>query len=488
VSLIWRLRITRSPLEHALRFKCCPRHAFSAWLVPMLDAAMHCPPAATPRDTRDAGLSNDAATPARVRAFAAADAAEWKRGWPVVAGAATGMGTGVALYILVSSLFIAPITEAFGWSRGDLGFGGMISFLMGAVALPLVGRFTDRFGFRRVAIVCALGLGSCYVATGLMPNAYWYYLMLMVAGGVFGGGTAAIVWTRPVIGAFARQRGLALGLATAGTSIAAMLAPPVLTWVIGEGGWRAGFFAMAALTGLVGMPLALALIGRARAGLAATAEETAAALAARVRDVRLGEAVRGAPFWLLVAAIVCVNVPGSGVLGQLAPLVGDMGLNPGEVAAVMSSYAVGLLTGRILCGLALDRFPAPQVGLVMTGVPAIGIVLLMAPASSFALAALAVALIGAQQGAEVDLFAYFISRHFGLKHYGAIYGMIAMAGALSTATALVLFPKVYDATGSYDVALMIGAALFCLGALTFAVMGRFKPPLPPSASAPRVAP
>lgn len=425
-------------------------------------------------------MSNEAATPARWRALAAADVAEWKRGWPVVAGAATGMGTGVALYILVSSLFIAPITEAFGWSRGDLGIGGMISFLMGAVALPLVGRFTDRFGFRRVAIVCALGLGACYVATGLMPNAYWYYLMLMVVGGVFGGGTAAIVWTRPVIATFERQRGLALGLATAGTSIAAMLAPPLLTWVIGEGGWRAGFFAMAALTGLIGMPAALALIGRAQAGLATAVEEASAALTARVRDVQLGEAVRGAPFWLLVAAIVCVNVPGSGVLGQLAPLVSDFGLSAAEVAAVMSSYAVGLLLGRILCGLALDRFPAPLVGLLMTGVPALGIVLLMLPTPSFALAALAVALIGAQQGAEVDLFAYFISRNFGLKHYGAIYGMIAMAGALSTATALVLFPKVYDATGSYQAALMIGAVLFCLGALAFAVMGRFRPPTAPA--------
>ena len=391
------------------------------------------------------------------------------------------MGTGVALYIYVASMFIEPIGQAFGWSRGDLAFGGMVSYVTGAATLPLIGRFTDRFGFRRVAIVCALGLASVYAATSLMPDAYWYYLGLMIVGGVFGGGTAALVWTRPVIATFERQRGLALGFATACTSIAAMLAPLLLAGVIGEGGWRAGFFAMAVLTGLVGMPLALWLIGRARERVTEAADEVSAD-GPRVRDVTLREAVRGLPFWLLVLAVVCINVPGSGVLGQLAPMVGDLGLNAGEVAAVVSVYAAGLLVGRLITGFALDRFPAPLVGAVTTLVPALGIVMLMTPDLSFALAALAVALIGAQQGAEVDLFAYFISRRFGLKHYGAIYGMIAMAGALSTAIALVLFGEMHDATGSYDIALVIGAALFVLGAVAFGVMGRVnRTPDPPAA-------
>src|SRR5690606_2193435 len=130
----------------------------------------------------------------------------------------------VALYIYVSSIFIGPISREFGWTRGDLALGGMISFMVGAVALPLIGRALDRFGFRRIALVCAPALAGVYLATGLMPDAYWFYIVLVIIGGVFGGGTAGIVYMRPVIATFDRQRGLALGLATAGTSIAAMLA------------------------------------------------------------------------------------------------------------------------------------------------------------------------------------------------------------------------------------------------------------------------
>lgn len=412
----------------------------------------------------------------------ATNTAEWRNGWRVVLGAGIGMGTGVSLYLYVASIFIEPIRTEFGWSRGDLGIGGMVSFVTGAIALPIIGRFVDRIGFRRVAIACALGLASVYALTALQPGVFAVYLLLMVAGGIFGGGTSAMVYTRPVIATFARQRGLALGFATACTSIAAMIAPPLLGYVIGEHGWRAGFFTLATLTALIGLPLALAFIGRAREA-AAHASDDVDEHAPRVADVTLREALRTNRFWLLVLAIACINIPGSGVLGQLAPLVSDTGLDDGAVALVMSVYAAGLLIGRVLTGFALDRFPAPWVGAITTSVPAIGIILLMLPEPSFALAALAVGMIGAQQGAEVDIFAYFISRGFGLKHYGAIYGVIAMAGALSTAIALVSFGQIHDATGSYDIGLTIGAVLFCIGALAFVVMGRRPPEAPAIATA-----
>ncbi|MEZ5971700.1 MAG: MFS transporter [Hyphomonadaceae bacterium] len=414
------------------------------------------------------------------RAMSAADIAEWRTGWRVALGASAGMGTGVSLYLYVASIFIAPIGAQFGWSRGDLGIGGMVSFVTGAVALPLIGRFVDRIGFRRVAIACALGLASIYVLTALQPGIYPLYLLLMIAGGVFGGGTSAMVYTRPVIATFERQRGLALGFATAGTSISAMIAPPLLMYVITEFGWRAGFFALAALTAAIGLPLALTLIGKARETVAHAREDVDVAHAPHGPDLTLAQAAKHGRFWLLILAIACINIPGSGVLGQLAPLVSDTGLSDGDVAIVMSIYAAGLLVGRLVTGFSLDRFSPQWVGAITTAVPAIGIVLLMIPSPSFALAALAVAMIGAQQGAEVDLFAYFISRNFGLKHYGAIYGVVAMAGALSTAVALVSFGKIHDATGSYDLGLQVGAVLFCVGAVAFALIGR-KPPEAPAA-------
>jgi MFS family permease len=407
-----------------------------------------------------------------------ADWRELRHGWRIVAGAAIGMGTGVNLYLLMMSLFVVHLTKQFGWSRGDLGVAGMVAFGSAAVALPVIGRLTDRFGFRRIVIVCVPALAVVYLMIANQPGYYPFHLVLAVCGGIFGSGTGAIAYTRPLIAAFERQRGLALGMATAGTSIASMTVPPLLAAAIAAYGWRAGLYALSALTALVGLPLSLALIGHARDGTRMIDRIEDAPVIARMfaaHDSTLAEAVRGVRFWLLAGALVAVNIPGSGVVGQLAPLVGDKGLPESVVALVMSTYAAGLLAGRFITGFSLDRLPASAVAAVMTFIPAIGIVLLLIPSSSFALVAAAVAMIGMQQGSEIDLIAYFVSRGFGSTHYGAIYGAVGIGGALSTAAALVFFGRVHDVTGSYDVALRVGAVAFCIGAVAFAVIGRLRP-------------
>lgn len=421
-------------------------------------------------------LETAALKPSGLKGFAPADLAEWRSGWRIVAGAAVGMGTGVSLYLLVASLFIVPVTKEFGWTRGDMGIAGMIAFATGAIVLPFIGRLLDRYGFRRVVLVCVPAMSLLYLAIATQPGSYAFYLVLMVWGGIFGGGTGAIAYTRPVIAAFERQRGLALGLATAGTSITAMIVPPILGASIEANGWRTGLYVMAALTTFVGLPLALLLIGKAREGHVSAADDIPEEALAHqpARNLTVAEAIRGARFWLIALALVAVNIPGSGVVGQLAPMISDKGLTESSAAVVMSIYAFGLLAGRLITGFSLDRFPAPAVGAVMTLIPALGTLLLLMGEPSFAVAAVAVAMLGVQQGSEVDLIAYFVSRGFGLKHYGAIYGLIAMAGAVSTAIALVLFGKVHDLTGSYDIALMIGAAAFCTGALAFAAISRAR--------------
>jgi MFS family permease len=412
---------------------------------------------------------------AGVRPLAPEDAAEWRAGWRVVLGAGVGLGTGVSLYLLLGSLFVTRITTEFGWSRGDLSLAGAASFLVAAAALAVIGRILDRVGFRPVVLVCVPVLSLIYLGLTQMNGSFALYVALLLAGGVVGGGTAGIVYTRPVIAAFDRQRGLALGLAASGTSLGSLALAPALAFVIGEYGWRAGAYGLIAVTLCIGLPLALALLGRARDPSGAVREEMRAGRQLAVGpQTTLAEARRGARFWLILLALVAVNVPGSGVIGQLGPLITDKGLSEVASGAVMSFYAGGLLVGRVATGLALDRMSAVAVAAVMTSVPAAGMALLIGTEPSFAIAAFAVALIGLQQGSEIDLLAFFVSRGFGFAHYGAIYGAIAMAGAASSAVGIALFGKVHDWTGNYDAALVIGAACFAAGAASFAGLSRVR--------------
>lgn len=409
----------------------------------------------------------------------AADLAEWRANWRIVVGVAIGMGTGISLYLLVSSLFVTRITEEFGWSRGDLSLAAAAGYIMGALSLALVGRLLDRHGYRRVVLVSVPGLALVYLGAASVDGSYGIYVALMVIAGIFGTGTGAIAYTRPLIAVFDRQRGLALGVAASGISVTAILMPPLLSHVIATHGWRSGFIAMAVITLGIGLPLALWFIGRVKSERHVDTETLtlselpeASEAERRAPSVSLREAMRGSQFWLLVVALVAINIPGSGIVGQLAPLLSDQGLSATATGLALSVYALGLMAGRLLTGFALDRIPVGRVAALMTGVPAIGALVLLVPEPHVAVALVAVALIGLQQGSELDLLAYFISRHFGFQHYSSIFGAIATAGALSTASGIVLFGQVHDATGSYTIALVVGVCAFLVGAVAFHAAGR----------------
>lgn len=436
---------------------------------------------------------------ARFEPLPEADAAEWRAGWRIVMGSAIGLGTGISLYLLVASLFVKEVAGEFGWSRGDLSLASAGAFLVAAVALALIGRLLDRVGYRRVLLACVPAIALAYFAITLVNGSFAAYVAILLLAGVVGGGTGAMVYTRPVIAAFDRQRGLGLGLAASGTSLATLAFAPVVAYLIGEYGWRAGYYGLIVVTLCLGLPAALALLARARdpavdflppqvregddRGLPAealakpgdiTIGDTVISTATSGPNLTLKEARSRARFWLILIALVAINVPGSGVLGQLGPLITDKGFSNAASGAVVSFYAAGLLVGRVATGFALDRISAVTVATVTTSIPVLGMLLLLPAEPSFALAAFAATLIGLQQGSEIDLLAFFVSRSFGFAHYGAIYGAIAMAGALSTAVGIILFGEMHDQTKSYDQALLIGAACFAIGAACFAGLSRVR--------------
>ena len=47
----------------------------------------------------------------------------------------------------------------------------MMAFVAGAVAMPVLGRLVDRFGFRRIVLVCVPGLALVYLLIALTARA-----------------------------------------------------------------------------------------------------------------------------------------------------------------------------------------------------------------------------------------------------------------------------------------------------------------------------
>lgn len=395
---------------------------------------------------------------------------EWSRHWPIVLGGAIGMGTAFSLYQYVFSLFLEPLTQEFGWTRGQVSIAFALG-LVGALLAPVMGRIVDRVGVRPVVTVSTLLLGLGYVGLANMPGELPVFLGLVAFLCVVGTGCGALSYTRAVNSWFVRNRGLALGLTIGGVSVFATIMPPILNWVMESYGWRAGFYTLAGLAVLVGLPIVLSTVWERREAVKAGRAEASAADQQGGEGFSFGQAARTPQYWLLLLIMLLFCGAGVGVISQLAALFTDRGLSQGVAAILLSVFGACVLLGRILTGFLIDRMPPVAVAVVLVGVlPTLGCLFLLdwnAAESVLLLLVAGAVLLGVSQGAELDLVGFFVARRFGLKAYSAIFGSMITALATGSAAGVALFGWSFDATGSYQAALIGAMIAFPLAGLCF---------------------
>lgn len=389
---------------------------------------------------------------------------EWRRGWRVVLGAAIGGGTGASLLFFTFSLFIVPMSAELGGTRGDMATMQAVVGL-GALASPLVGWAADRWGFRIVYTACALVTIATNLWVATLVSSLTLFAFAAMLFGLFGIGTGPLTYTRPVNAWFDRQRGMALGLSASGLALATIFMPPTLAALVDMHGWRAGYLALAALGLFLGLPAVLLLVRNEPPGM-----EGPVRAPSRVAVEGDRHFLRMPVFWLMVMSFVCMAIPGAGFVSQLSPILQEEGLTPTAAALGLSAYALGQISGRLIGGFALDRIRPQIVGFLFTAVPALGFVFLWGTQGSFALALAAAFLIGIQQGAEIDLFAYLIARRFGMARYSSIYGWLLGLGWIGNGAGVLLFGWTHDLTGSYVMMQLASAWLLLLGAILISLV------------------
>jgi MFS family permease len=153
-------------------------------------------------------------------------------------------------------------------------------------------------------------------------------------------------------------------------------------------------------------------------------------------------------FWTLVVVLFATALATNAVVVHLAALLGDRGLDASRAALVLSALGMASLAGRLVTGWLVDRFFAARVSFVMLTLTALGTSVL-ATADSFAWGALAATLIGFGMGGEFDVTPYLVSRYFGLRAFGTLYGIAFAAAAASGAVGPVMLGRAFDATGTY---------------------------------------
>jgi MFS transporter, OFA family, oxalate/formate antiporter len=131
---------------------------------------------------------------------------------------------------------------------------------------------------------------------------------------------------------------------------------------------------------------------------------------------------------------------------------------------------LGIIIGRFLSGVMLDRYHGPRVGFALFMIPVFGYLALWS--QSAALAPYGVAMVGISLGVEGDILAYFASRYFGLRSYAEIFGWIFGVMAITGACGPVLMLAIPESAG-YRPVLLIFSAMAIMSAVLISTLGRY---------------
>lgn len=391
--------------------------------------------------------------------------AELKAGWPILLACGVGVGVGLTgLPYYTFGTFMKPLAADFGWSRSQISLASFFLQLGIVLTSPFLGRFIDRQGARPVALASLVGLAAGLAAVAFSGPSLDSFYLAWVALALFGCATTPLVWTQMVNLRFDQARGIALGLVLCGTGIASVLAPRACAALIAAFGWRGGYLGLAAFVVAVALPIVW-LGTRRLAHMTRTAPRPELGLTLR-------EAIRRRQFWMIAAGIFSVMLVQAAAMVHLVPLLTDRGFSPGAATAGAGLMGVAVIGGRLIFGTLVDRFHAPYVAACFLPMPAVALMLL-ASGDSTMMILTAILLIGLAAGAEVDLLAYLASRFFGMRHYGAIYGLMLSFFSLGAGVGPTLAGWSFDRTGSYDLALWSGAGLVLVGAALIGTLGPY---------------
>lgn len=266
--------------------------------------------------------------------------------WVIVAASAVMIGMAFGAIVNIS-VFLTPLAAEFGWPRADISAAYSVVGITTGLGGIVMGHFSDRLPIRRVVLVGSIVPGvAFFLLAGLQTPAELYAFHALM--GLFGFGAVMVPLTNVTTFWFARNRGLAIGLTSAGGALGQGLMPFLARHLILEQGWRDAYQTMGLIYLAALIPLALLIRDAPRAS-------SWAAGGAGV-DVANPYAIsrRGLVALMCLAVVFCCTCMATPIVHVVA-LGSDVGLGPREAAGLLTVMMIFGVAGRIVTGRVADR-------------------------------------------------------------------------------------------------------------------------------------
>jgi len=388
-------------------------------------------------------------------------------------------------------VFVEPLVDLFGWSRGDISVAYSLAFIVGLPAVVIMGWLGDRYGARPLMIGAAVLITTGTFLLGTITELWQFYLFY----GFFVGsmGHAAYTVLLPVIITrwFNRYMGLAVGIYWAAMGIGPMIFAPVFRWLIETRGWEQAFTLIAMVVGSILITFSLLIrskpqeIGLSPYGGDEPSREPRGGAAPAGAPASLREILRQRPVWLLIGIHHVGCVGHSVILAHIVSMAIVQGISGMEAAGVLSLISGASAVSRFASAVLAARFG----GRILLTAALIGqcapIFILFFADEAWTFYAFAL-IFGLCYGGEMVGFPIINRQLFGTSApLGTIYSFQMVGAGTGMALGGWLGGFLFDLSGAYTWSIMAAILTTCLGLPLALALPRHKKP--PAAGAKPVA-
>ena len=397
-------------------------------------------------------------------------------GWYIVGVGILVNIAGTFAFSSTLSIFLKPITEELGVSRGAFSLIRTFEIGVAALIVPMLGSWIDRHGGRGVLVLGVLMEGAGLLLSSLVQS-FWQFALvrcsLVIAGEALLG---SLVINVTIAQWFVRKRGRAMGIANLGTGIAKLGIPLAAASLFVLVGWRYTWAIFGIVAPLLVVAPALIFVRRQPEDLGlrpdgdpphhALDESATTAANPERQDSTEGvawtrsDAIRLPTFWVLVITFGIAGVGIAGLNLHIFSYVTDIGYSPLVAASFMSTIALTQLGSTLVWGVLADKFDIRKVSCIQFLIQGVGLITVIS-SSQIQLTYVGFFLYGTGLAGSFVLREVIWANFFGRSSLGTVRGLSLLFSHLFAASGAPFFGFLHDRTGSYNLSFLIfSCALF----------------------------
>jgi MFS family permease len=395
------------------------------------------------------------------------------RAWPIVM-------IGFAVLSLAFSArasigLVMPSIEAeFGVSRSAVSGAAALGFGVMAVLSIASGWLVDRFGPTRVLPAGLACLCACLLLLSIAPNVAAIVAIYGVVGGIAFGTAAIPVVAAMVTRAVSERRGLAIGLATSGSTAGQIFVIPGLALLISVLGWRVGYAILGVVAGVFTLAVWLALNRWTERQVSRGAAP----------DAQGYGFLASFPFQALFWSYVVCGFTTSGVIEtHLIPFAISCGYSDIRSANAYALLSIVNFAGITFAGWLSDRVEKHVLLAAIYAVRALSFLLLMQIVADYTLLLGFAVLFGLVDYATIPVTIALVAHYVGVKQMGIAMGVLAAGHSLGGGGGALLGGTLFDLFASYSATWWASAGLAMAAALLVLAIRVVGPRAPASSAA-----